>query len=75
MKIKKISTHTAYEKYTGLRHVFEVYEKDAGAPYYVILDGVFLTTAENVKEATDEVLDTIKWYDWRRPWEVSNNEN
>ncbi len=64
--VEKISVHTAYEKTTGEKHIFELYKKDEGAPYYVSLDGAFAATAESRKEAVDEILDTIRWYGWIR---------
>ena len=65
MRFQKISTHTAYDR-RGTKHVMEVYKKDAGAPYYVSLDGSFMADAETEREAVDEILDVIKWSGWSR---------
>lgn len=64
--INQISKQYVYEKYYGTSHVFEVFEKAQGAPYFILLDGNFLCTAENGPEISDEIESTIRWFDWSR---------
>lgn len=66
MREKLISKQHAYEKHDGTSHVFEIFEKSAGAPYFILLDGCFLCTAENGPEIAEEVESTIRWFDWTR---------
>lgn len=63
-KMEKIYKRYAYEQHTGERHVFEAYRQLVGAPYVIMLDGSFLTTAESGREIADEIEETIKWYGW-----------
>ncbi len=66
MKFKKIDTQHAKDERTGIVHIFETYEKDEGAPYYVSLNGSFMVTAESRREAEEEIQDTIRVCGWRK---------
>ena len=66
--IERIYKTAAYESYGGTPHLFEVFEnKTSGAaPYVIMLDGAFLSTAENGLEISDEIESTVKWFGWKR---------
>ena len=64
----KFYNYTAYEKYTGESHLFEVFHREikGAAPFVIMLDGTFLSTAEIGTEIGEEIEDTIKWFGWSR---------
>ena len=64
----KIYSCKVYEKFTGEAHLFEVFDSSVknSAPYVILLDGSFFSTAENGPEIGDEIENTVSWFDWTR---------
>ena len=55
----------AYER-DGTAHTLEIYSVSipGAAPYFVMLDGAFVATAEQLPGAMEEVAATVKWFGW-----------
>ncbi len=66
--IERIYKTTVYEKHDGTPHIFEAFRQNirGAAPFVIMLDGAFLTTAENGSEISDEIESTIEWFGWSR---------
>lgn len=64
--VELIYKSTVYEAHEGTSHIFEVYKQNIenAAPFVIMMDGSFLTTAENGPEISAEIEATIKWFGW-----------